>query len=484
MSEKSGISRRNFIKNTAKGTAGLVLGTGMASYASIMPLIKRSPNNKIGIGIIGVGIRGKQLLSSIGYLHPDARISKTRHVAFQSGVSDEYKLPAIELRGICDVYDGALQYGKEIAENSKMKPTLYKEYRKMLESKDIDAVIIATPDHWHATMGIDAAKAGKDFYVEKCMTHTIQEAKDLVKAVKVNKVVMQLGHQGRQDEINKKAHEFVQKGLLGKITLVEAYTNRNTPRGAWQYDIPEDGSPKTVDWGKFQGKAPWREFDVNRVFRWRLFWDYGTGLSGDLLTHEWDNVSHILGTGIPHSAVASGGVYYFKDGRDVPDVFQVILEYPERDLTVSYHATLANSYNRGQLYMGTDATMNMTGGINIYPDRYSERYREKNKQLELRNALASLAAQAEGRKRLEAVTAATEKWTIDRGLLYTFTEDGKRIDTAMLHMKNFFECILSRQKADCNEDIGYQEAISAHMATQSYLQGRKIVWDPVREKIV
>ena len=484
MSEKSGISRRNFIKNTAKGTAGLVLGTGMASFAARTPFKKKSPNDTIGIGIIGVGIRGKQLLSSLGYLHPDAKASKTRHVAFRSGVSDEFKLPPIELRGICEVYEGALQYGKEIAEGSGLKPTLYKEYQKMLESKDIDAVIIATPDHWHDTMGIDAANAGKDFYVEKCMTHTIQEAKDLVKAVKVNNVVMQLGHQGRQDEINKKAHEFVAKGLLGKITLVEAYTNRNTPGGAWQYDIPEDASTKTVDWGKFLGKAPWREFDVNRVFRWRCFWDYGTGLSGDLLTHEWDNVSHILGTGIPYSAVASGGVYYFKDGREVPDVFQVTLEYPERDLTVSYHATLANSHSRGQLYMGTDATMDLTGGINVYPDRNSKKYREKSAQLELRNALASLSAQSEGRKRLEAITAATEKWTIDKGLLYTFTKDGKMVDSTMLHLKNFIECTISRQKTACNENIGYKEAITAHMATQSYLQGRKIVWDPVREKIV
>ena len=296
---------------------------------------------------------------------------------------------------------------------------------------------------------------------------------------------MQLGHQARQDEIIKKAHEIVKKGLLGKITLAQTFTNRNTPEGAWQYPIPEDASPETVDWGKFLGKAPWREFDVNRVFRWRCFWDYGTGLSGDLLTHEWDNVSHILDIGIPHSPVSSGGVYFFKDGREVPDVFQVALEYPERDLAVTYNATLANSNRRAQLFMGTDATMDLTGGINLFEDRNSERYKDDKAKAELKDIISSMtAAQQEGRKKLEAITAATEKWTIDKGLLYTFTPEGKMINTTMIHMKNFLDCIVSRKKADCNEDIGYKESITAHMATQSYLQGRKIVWDPVREEIM
>ena len=484
MSEKNEISRRNFIKNTAKGTAGLVLGTGMASYAAIAPFKKKSPNDTIGVGIIGIGIRGKQLLSAIGLVHPDAKKRKSTHVDNRSGVSDEFSLPPFELRGVCDAYEGALKIAKEIAETQNPKVKVYREYQKLIDNKDIDVIIIATPDHWHSQMGIDAANAGKDFYVEKCMTHTIQEAFDLVKAVKINKVIMQLGHQGREDEIIKKAHEIVKKGLLGKITLAQTYTNRNTPRGAWQYDIPEDASPKTVNWGRFLGKAPWREFDVNRVFRWRCFWDYGTGLTGDLMTHEWDNISHILGVGIPHSAVASGGIYFFKDGREVPDVFQVVLEYPQKDLAVTYNATLGNSHRRAQLFMGSDATMDLTGGLNIFEDKYSKRYKDKDAKAELRQVIKSLIVQSEGRKKLEAITAATEKWTIDKGLLYTFTPEGKMVNTTMLHVKNFFDCVVSRKKTSCNEDIGFQEAITAHMATQSYLQGRKIVWDPVRKRIV
>ncbi|NVM01718.1 MAG: Gfo/Idh/MocA family oxidoreductase, partial [Candidatus Helarchaeota archaeon] len=370
------------------------------------------------------------------------------------------------------------------AEASGSRATVYEDHRKLLENKDIDVVIIATPDHWHAAQVIDAANAGKDIYVEKCMTHTIQEAKDLVKAVKVNKVIFQLGHQGRQSEIHKKAKEIVEQGMLGEITLVQTFTNRNRPTGAWQYDIPEDASPKNINWGRFLGKAPWREFDLKRIFRWRCYWDYGTGLSGDLLTHEWDGVNLIMGTGIPHSVVASGGIYYWKDGREVPDVFQVAMEYPDRDVTVTYNATLANSFRRGKLFFGSDATLDLTGGLNVFVDKNSKRYAEKIKSGELRLLNPLLAYQAQSGRKIEEITSATEKWTIDKGLLYTFTPEGRMVNTTMLHLKNFFDCMRSRTPTDCNEDIGFEEAISAHMATQSYLQGRKIVWDKVRKEIV
>jgi predicted dehydrogenase len=485
MSDNNMITRRSFIRNSAKSAAGLIVGASMGAYAFQKGITKgKSPNDTIGIGIIGIGIRGKQLLSSIGFVHPERMKSQKLSVDVRSGVSEEFKLPPLELRGVSDVYTGALKYGMEIAEASGSKAIAYKDYREMLENKDIDAVIIATPDHWHSTMGIDAVNAGKDVYVEKCMTHTIQEAKDLVKAIKVNKRIFQLGHQGRQSEIYKKAREVVEQGTLGDITLVQTFTNRNDPNGAWQYDIPKDASPETVDWGKFLGKAPWREFDLKRIFRWRCYWDYGTGLSGDLLTHEWDAISYVLGVGIPHSSIASGGIYYFKDGREVPDVFQVVMEYPDRNLTVCYQATLANSFRRAQLIMGSDATMDLTGGLNVFVDRESKRYAEKIKSGELKLLNPMLAYQAQTGQKIEAITSATEKWTIDKGLLYTFTPEGQMVNTTMLHFKNFFECMKSRTLTVCNEDIGFEEAITAHMATQSYLQGRKIVWDPVREEII
>ncbi len=485
MSLKTTHSRRIFLKNTAKGTAGLVLGSSISTFAARKKFSrKNSPNDTIGIGIIGPGGRGRGLLASIGFVHPDAKKRRSRSVETRSGVSEEFELPNLELRGACDVYEGNLNKTMEIAKASGSRATAYKDYRKLLENKDIDVVIIATPDHWHAPVTIDAANAGKDIYVEKCMTHNIPETKNLVKAVKVNKRILQLGHQGRQSEIYKRAKELVEQGTLGNITLVQTFTNRNTPNGAWVYNIPDDASTKTVDWGRYLGNAPWREFDPRRVFRWRLFWDYGTGLAGDLMTHEWDGVDHILNVGIPHSVVSSGGIYYYKDGRDVPDVWQVTMEYPERDLTVTYNATLANSHRRGQLYMGSDATMNMTGGLNVYVDKNSKRYADKIRNGELKLLNPMLAFQAESGRKIEEITSATEKWTIDKGLLYTFTSEGRMVNTTMLHLKEFLDCVRSRAKTSCNEDVGFNEAITAHMATQSYLQGRKITWNPKRKDIV
>ena len=477
MPVKRKITRRNFIKNTAKGTAGLVFGAGISTYAARRgSILKNSPNDTIGVGLIGIGIRGKQLLTAIGLGHPDARRQPTEDV--------KKLFTNLELRGVADVYKGAEKYGMEVAEATGQRTKGYEDYREMLENKDIDAVIIATPDHWHATMGIDAVNAGKDIYIEKCMTHTIQETKDLVKAVKINKRIFQLGHQGRQDSVNKKAKEYVQQNALGKITLIQTFTNRNSANGAWQYRIPADASPETVDWGKFLGKAPWREFNLNRIYRWRCFWDYGTGLSGDLLTHEWDAVDFIMDLGIPHSAVASGGVYFWKDGREVPDVFQVALEYPEKDLTMTYNATLGNSYRRGKLFFGSDAAMDFHGGLNVFIDRNSQQYQEKIKSGELKLLNPMLYYQTQSRRKIEEITSATERWTIDTGLLYTFTEEGRMIDTTSLHFKDFFDSMRSRKPAACNEDVGFKEAITAHMATQSYLQGRKIVWDPTKNDIV
>jgi len=483
MSVKCKITRRNFLQKSVKNTAALVFGAGISTYyAKRGSILKNSPNDTIGLGIIGVGIRGKQLLSAIGLVHPEEAKRQSQRAADYYGpdVSEQVTLPKLELRGVSDVYKGSLKYGMDIAEASGSRATAYDDYRKMLENKDIDTVIISTPDHWHATMGIDAANAGKDIYIEKCMTHTIQEAKDLVKAVKINKRVLQLGHQGRQDEIYKKAKEYVENGTFGDITLVQTFTNRNSAKDAWQHRIPEDASPETVDWGKFLGKAPLRKFDLNRIYRWKCFWDYGTGISGYYLTDEWDAVNHIMGIGIPHSAIASGGVYYWKDGREVPDVFQVTLEYPERDLAVTYNATLAAYQNRGQLYYGSDAMMDLKGGINVFVDKYSKKYQKKVRYGEIRFLNPMLAYQ----KQIEEITSATEKWTIDTGLLYTFTPEEPMADTTMLHLKNFFDCMRSRKQTDCNEDIGFCEAITAHMATQSYLQGRKIVWDPIRKEIV
>ena len=356
----------------------------------------------------------------------------------------------------------------------------------MLESDDIDGVIIATPEHWHAKMAVDAANAGKHIYLEKPLTRTIPEAYEVVDAVRKSGVKFQLGHQGRQTDAYMMAREVFQKGILGKVTLVSVTTNRNDPNGAWIYKIHPDATPMNIDWRQFLGPSPRRPFSMERFFRWRLWFDYGTGLSGDLFTHEYDSMNMILDLGIPKSAVATGGIYFYKDNREVPDVYQAIYEYPDRELTLLYSATLASNTKRGKLIMGNDATMDLgqlhASALAVTADFDSPRYKEKIKDSIIDTSLP-MFTYTPGSRGFDAVTSATEQYFAGRGLLYTY-RDGKRVDTTHLHIKEWLDAIRNNGKTSCGVDLGFQEAVTAHMGTMSYQLGRKIEWDHENNKIV
>ena len=352
----------------------------------------------------------------------------------------------------------------------------------MLSSKTVDAVIIATPDHLHAPITIAAANAGIHVYVEKCMTRTLVETYQVNEAVRKSGIVFQLGHQGRQTESYLKAKEIIDKEILGKISLIEDITNRNDPNGAWQYEIDKEASQETIDWALFTGDGPPRPFSLERFFRWRCWWDYGTGLSGDLLTHEYDAINQIMELGIPESAVASGGVYFYKDGREVPDVWQVALEYPKRDLTMLYSATLSSERNRGKVIMGHDASLEIGENLNVFADPASTRYREKI-DAGIIDPQIPIFSYIPGRKKMDAVTTATEAYFAGRGLLYTYV-NGKRVDTTYLHIKEWIDCIRTKQQPSCNIEQGFQEAITAHMATMAYREGIKVYWDADKKEVV
>ncbi|MCD4769591.1 MAG: gfo/Idh/MocA family oxidoreductase, partial [Bacteroidales bacterium] len=227
---------------------------------------------------------------------------------------------------------------------------------------------------------------------------------------------------------------------------------------------------------------PDHEFSLERFFRWRCWWDYSTGLSGDLLTHEYDAMNQIFGFGIPDSAVSSGGIYHFKDGRTVPDVLHTVFEFDKRELTMMYSATLANGRSRGKLIMGTDATMELSNSMTIYADKDSERYREKIEAGIIDPELPILSF-LPGKKTVDAVTSATEQYFAGRGLLYTY-RGGKRINTTHLHIKEWLNVIRNGGNTSCNIDRGFEEAITAHMGTISYREGRRVRWDRENEKII
>jgi predicted dehydrogenase len=292
-----------------------------------------------------------------------------------------------------------------------------------------------------------------------------------------------LGHQNRASESHNKAREIIAAGLLGPISLVESTTNRNSPWGAWVWDIHKDGNPQTIDWEQFQEPAPHHvPFSKERFFRWRCWYDYGTGLAGDLLSHEYDAINQILGLGIPKSATASGGIYFFKDGRDVPDVFQVVYEYPDRDLTLVYSATLASDRARGKVIMGHDASMEVGSGVRVLVDTGSTKYKDWLEE-DLVDTDHPILTYQPGAKGVDAITSATEEYFASRGLLFTY-KGGKRVSTLHLHVKDWLDCVRHGGTPSCNIDRGFEESITCHMGTQSFLRGRKVEWDPVQKKIV
>ena len=455
-----------------------------------------SKGREIRLGLIGYGIRGKDLALSAGFAHPkmidewkEGAINDKQDKRYEDYLAQESL--NVKLTAVCDIFDTYGSQAKEAGANilregtgGKMsgEPIRFKNYLDLVNSPDVDAVIIATPDHWHGPMTIAAARAGKHVYCEKPLTWTVEETYEVRKAIRENNVVFQLGHQGRQNESYLKAKEVINQGILGKINLIEVTTNRNDPNGAWVYPIHEDANPGTIDWQQFIGQAPWHDFSLERFFRWRCWWDYSTGLSGDLLTHEYDAMNQILGLGIPHSAVSSGGIYFFKDGRTVPDVLHTVFEYPERDLTLMYSATLASNRRRGRVIMGHDGTMELGSSMTIYADHGSTRYREKL-EAGIIDPDLPIFSYTPGLKNVDAITSPTEQYFAGRGLMYTY-RGGKRVDTTYLHIREWLDCIRNGGTTSCNIDEAFEEVMTAHMGTIAFKENRQVFWDPVNENII
>jgi len=475
------------------------LGLGGDAPAILPSSTVKASSKEIRLGIIGYGSRGEYLLRAAGFAHP-SWLESMKQAAAENKADKRYEdfmkqddLHVV-ITGICDVFDVRAKKCIEAVRNEENPGRAnkdvkrYRTYRELLDSPDVDAVVIATPEHWHARMAIDAANAGKHVYLEKPMTKTIPEVYEVVDAVKKSGIKFQLGHQGRQTDAYMMAREVVKRGLLGKITLITVTTNRNDPNGAWVYKIHPEASPMTIDLNQFRGNTPRKPISqmIRRFFQWRLWYDYGTGLSGDLFTHEYDSINMILDLGIPKSAVASGGIYFYKDGREVPDVYQAVYEYPDRDLTLMYSATLANSTNRGKLLMGHDAVLDLgqlhASSMSVMADSGSTRYKEKIEKGIIDTSLP-MFTYTPGAKGLDAVTSATEKYFAGRGLLYTY-RGGKRYDTTHLHLLEWLEAIRNNGTTSCDVEMGRQEAITAHMGTMAYLTGKKIEWDHVNNRVI
>lgn len=514
----SKFSRRDWLK----GLAGLPIFAGVWSAGASFSVklkeerkllleklnIKAAPPPPTGpmsgdplrVGIIGFGIRGEQLCRALGFATTDwlnemkqalaENPRDTRLKDFQAQENLNVKLSAI-----CDVFDVRAQKAIDSfnTENNKIKR--YRTYADLIDSGEVDAVIVATPDHWHGPMSIAAIQKGIHVYVEKPMTHTIAETYELRNAVRANpRAVFAVGHQHRQTQSFLTAQDAISKNILGHVSLAVTATNRNDDNGAWQYDIHPQANPQTVDWNQFLGSAPQIPFNAEHFFRWRKWWAYGSGLSGDLMTHDFDRINCILKMGIPQSVTASGGIYTHRDGRNVPDVMQINMEFPEfttggsqepgkeKGMTLVYSATLGNSFDRGTVLMGHDASMELGNVLTLYADYGSTRFKKmiEEGRIDPFVPIYSYNPAAEG---ADAVTSATARYFANKGLLWTY-RDGKRVDSTFLHLREWLSCIRNGGNPSCGIQEGFEEAIAAHMGGVAYKAGRRVEWDAATERII
>ena len=467
---------------------------------SLPPTVPAVEGDPIRVGIIGFGIRGEQLCRALGFAtdewKEDMRLAaqeEPNHSALKDFMAQE-KLN-VKLAGICDIFDYRAEKALKSFNTNDNKIKRYRTHQEMIRSGEIDAVVIATPDHWHAPMAIDALENGVSVYIEKPMTHTIEETYRLKEAANASKGVLQVGHQHRQTMSFRTAQDIVEKGVLGHVSLIQTNTNRNDDNGAWNYEIHEQASPETIDWDMFLGPAPKIPFNKNHFFRWRKWWAYGSGLSGDLLTHDYDRLNCVLQMGIPSSIMASGGIYTHNDGRNVPDVLQANMEFAnfstgssqvsgkEKGMTFVYCATLGNGFNRPTILMGHDGTMELGNRLTIWPDGSSTKYADmlEAEKMSPRTPIYQYDPAAGA---TDAVSSATSQYFADKGLMWTYI-DGKRVDSTFLHMREWLSAIKNKDvKVSCGIQEGFEEAMVAHMTGLSWKLGRRIEWDQEKEMIV
>ena len=470
------------------------------SLPSAVPAIGGDP---VRVGIIGFGIRGEQLCRSLGYATDEwiAAMEAASAEAKKEGrpftALEDFRSQEplnVRITGVCDVFDVRAEKAIRSFGSPEYPVKRYRTYTEMIRSGEVEAVVIATPDHWHAPMSIEALNNNVHVYVEKPMTHNLKETHELKTAALNSKAAFQVGHQHRQTLSFKTARDIVDKEILGHVSLITTNTNRNDDNGAWNYDIHPEASPQTIDWGQFLGSAPEIPFNKNHFFRWRKWWAYGSGLSGDLLTHDYDRLNCVLKMGIPTSVMASGGIYTHRDGRNVPDVLQVNMEFPdfstgstqksgkEKGMTFTYSASLGNGFNRPTMLMGHDASMELGNRLTIWPDGGSTRYGDMLESGKM-SPPSPIYSYNPAASALDGVSSATSQYFADKGLMWTYV-NGKRVDSTFLHMREWLSVIRNGGTLSCGIDEGFDEAIAAHMAGLSWKLGKRIEWDHKGQQVV
>jgi predicted dehydrogenase len=412
------MDRRRFVAASALAAAGVsVLG---ASGRRVL-----GANDAIRVGCIGVGIRG-----------------------FGALLSPMLKFEDVRVVAIADSYTGWLQRAVSRAKDQGHDPKPYGTYRQLLDDKNVEVVVCATPEHSHARVILDTLASGRDIFCEKPMVHTWQQALAVLKANEQAKRIIQIGTQRRSSDIYPVAREIIQSGKIGQVTQVRAWWNRNsvptTPQ--WRYPIPDDASPETCNWPEFLCGAPKRPFARERYFQWRCYFDYSGGIGGDLMVHQIDAINMVMGSQWPLAAYGRGHVYRWKElGRETPDTWSAAIEHP---------AGVAPAAPDGFMVHYSSSFSN------VHYD-YQEQYLGADGALEMNDRSLKVFAEPKGLRSKEV-----EEITFDSKTNHT-------VD----HLRNFFDCCRSRKPTNCTPTDGAYAAVAANMTILSHFSGHRVEWD-------
>jgi len=446
-------SRRKFLNSLA---AGALAGGATPKFLStrernhIHTLARQkyqSVNDQIQLAVIGAGGMG------------------------MADVETALSIPGVRLVAVADCFDGRLAAARE---NYGQDLFATRDYREVLARDDVDAVICATPDHWHKRISVEALTAGKSVYCEKPMVHSIAQGADVVRAQNESGETFQVGSQGMSSLGNEKAKELLAAGEIGELNYAEGFWARNDPIGAWQYAIPENATEETIDWEMFLGDAPRKPYDPLRIFRWRNYRDYGTGVSGDLFVHLFSSLHFITSSVGPRKIMAQGGLRYWKDGREVPDILLGMFDYPETEAHPPFNLSL-----RVNFVDGTSGTtfLRLVGSEGAMDVTWTEVVLRRNKAVSPTDVFNQRKADemdqgVEARKQM--LPPAESIFMVEDGYM------GAHFD----HFMNFFRGVRDGRPVNEDAEFGLRAAAPALACNDSYFGDQIVAWDPEMMEVI
>jgi len=446
------LNRRGFLKGAGAATAGTLLGAKMHALTVMQnePSKPVAANDHIQFALIGAGIQG------------------------QGDTKFAVQVPGVKLVAVADCYDGRLAHSKELWGNDIFTT---RDYNEILARKDIDAVLIATPDHWHKQASVDAMKAGKDVYCEKPMIHLYADGPEMIETARKTNRIIQIGSQRVSSVIYAKAKELLASGAIGQLNMVSAHWDRNSAMGAWNYTVPLDASPETCDWPRFLGSAPKIPFNAEHFFQWRKWKAYGSGVAGDLFVHLFSGTHFITGAHGPMRAMATGGLRFWKDGRDALDVMLGLFDYKEGfNLSLRVNFVDGGEESEGLTFVGSEGQMEIAGNsvsVSRVPQPKAPGYMISTYTEAMQKSILEEYKQKYPPQHPEgAPPAGFEKYVAPEG--YADNYD---------HFKNFFNAVRTRQPVVEDAVFGFRAAGAALLGNLSIERGSVVHWNPETMKI-